>query len=450
MSPRNEISRQTSRKVQRPTSKSPPWRHHWPICLAAVGLAMVNLACAIFGPTTNDSVIRIQLPTLTRTPLPSLTPTPAAAQVVVAQPTAAANNAVLPSDTPTATPLPMPTPTDTYAAPPSAADNQNNSRPTLTSRVTLNVRSGPGPEHGVVGKLAVGQSTSITGQNPDGSWWQIEYPPGSGQQAWVSANPQYTTLSRTMPQAIAQALTPTGPPVAAAVTATSPLQTGSSLTPTPVPAASATAAEVPPTPSDTPTPAATPLPEGWVFTDLRLGPAPDGRDLLISGILINNTGTPQVLNTIDGLFYDSQGQSIDDTFYTLDYPINEVPQGGRIPFQIQLKNHPNAADVDLEVLAESGGDAPRQDFEFLEVNAVPQGDEYCVAGRVRNPGSKLGSYLLVAAVLYDGENKVINYYYDYFDDALPVLAGEQTQDGTVCVDPLQQEVARYELAAWGQ
>jgi hypothetical protein len=218
--------------------------------------------------------------------------------------------------------------------------------------------------------------------------------------------------------------------------------------PTSTPPTTATAA---PASTDTPTPAptATPLPGGWVFTDLRLSPAPNGNDLLVLGNLINNTGSTQTLDTIDGLFYDSQGQMIDTAFYTYDYPINEVPQGGQIPFQIEVKDRPHTADVKLQVLADSGGAAPRQDFEFLEVNAGPQGNEYCIAGKVRNPGRELDNYLVIAAVLYDSQNKVINYSYDYFDEALQVLAGEQTQDVAICVDPLQQEVARYELEAWG-
>jgi hypothetical protein len=170
---------------------------------------------------------------------------------------------------------------------------------------------------------------------------------------------------------------------------------------------------------------------------------------LVLGNLINNTGSTQTLDTIDGLFYDNQGQMMENIFYTFDFPVNEVSQGGQMPFQIEVKDRPNAADVKLQVLAESGGAGPRQDFEFLGVNAGPQGNEYCVAGKLRNPGNELGSYLVIAAILYDDQNKVINYNYDYFDEALPILAGAQTQDITICVDSLEQEVARSELVAWG-
>lgn len=249
---------------------------------------------------------------------------------------------------------------------------------------------------------------------------------------------------------------PAAPDQAAAPHVEPPVQVDPTTTPVaPVtPTSTATAAEtatLAPTPTETPTPepTATRLPGGWVFADLRLGPASNGKDVLVLGNLINNTGSPQTLDTIDGLFYDSQGQAIENLFYTFDYPVSEVPQDGHIPFQIEIQDRPNVTDAKLEVLAESGAAGPRQDFEFLEVNASSQGNEYCVTGKVRNPGGALSSYLVIAAVLYDDQNKVINYSYDDYGEAVANLAGEQTQDVNICVDSLQQEVARYELEAWG-
>lgn len=343
----------------------------------------VILACGGLGTRTGADRVTIltQLPTLTRTPLPTLTPTVNATQpamVMVAETTtdSATNRSDLPLLPTSEMPETIPTP----------------------SVETL-------------------------------------FQDNSANNAALTGNTISTTIGEPSPPAAAPVTTPPTPPATATPSPTNPVLP--------------TATEVPPTPTETPTPSPTPLPAGWVFADVKLRPDPDGRDLLILGNLINNTGTSQILDTIDGLFYDGHGQPIDNIFYTLDYPINEVPQGGQIPFQIQLKDQPNAADFELQVMAESGGDTPRQDFEFLEINASPQGDDYCLAGKVRNPGGELANYLLVAAVLYDGENKVINYNYDYFDEALLALVGEQTHDVALCVDPLQQEVARYEFEAWG-
>ena len=46
----------------------------------------------------------------------------------------------------------------------------------------VNVRRGPSTSTGVTFKMRGGQSASITGQNPDGDWWQIEY---RGTKGWV-------------------------------------------------------------------------------------------------------------------------------------------------------------------------------------------------------------------------------------------------------------------------
>ena len=103
----------------------------------------------------------------------------------------------------------------------------------------------------------------------------------------------------------------------------------------------------------------------------------------------------------------------------------------------------------LAVLAEAGGDAPRQEFEFIETNAVNEGDEYCVISTIRNTGDELDDYLVVAVVLYDSEDKVINYY-DYDEETPRDLIGDKTREVSICVDPLNQEIARYELQAWGR
>ena len=59
--------------------------------------------------------------------------------------------------------------------------------PYLVALVNLNVRSGPGTAYPVVGRLSRGQRALINGKSVDGSWWRIEFPPGTGAYAWVSA-----------------------------------------------------------------------------------------------------------------------------------------------------------------------------------------------------------------------------------------------------------------------
>ena len=165
-------------------------------------------------------------------------------------------------------------------------------------------------------------------------------------------------------------------------------------------------------------------------------------------MLLNNTGTTQTLNEIRG-FLSSDPALAAFSNYRYFYPVNEVGQGSRLPFKLLIPDQTIPPDFELEVLASEGGDSPRQEFEYLEVSTITEGDDFCVTGKVRNTGSTLSSYLVVAAILFDGENKVINYH--NYDEADPLdLVGDQVRDVSICVDPLDQAVARYELQAWGR
>ena len=125
-----------------------------------------------------------------------------------------------------------------------------------------------------------------------------------------------------------------------------------------------------------------------------------------------------------------------------------MPQGGRLPFELVVLGPDSIEDFDLVVEAEADNEALHQDFEFLEVNPQAGADDYCLLGRLRNLGGQINAYLLVVAVLYDDQDRVINYSDDFqrFPDG---LVGDTTTDFDVCVNPLKQNVARYELRAWG-
>ena len=203
-------------------------------------------------------------------------------------------------------------------------------------------------------------------------------------------------------------------------------------------------------PLPTETPAPTPMPEGWVFTGVQITPKADGSGLLVHGNLLNNTSSAQKLSRVTGTFFDEQGQVIagaDDNL-TDYWPIAAVPPTGQVPFELVASGLQNAADYDLQVEAEPGELLLRQDFEFIDVNLMPKEDKQCLIGKVRNSGSELQSYLVIAAVLYDAEGNVINYY-DHLEQSIGNLKGDQTLDFEICVDPLNQSVARFEPQAWG-
>jgi hypothetical protein len=69
----------------------------------------------------------------------------------------------------------------------------------VTALANVNVRSGPGTNNSIIGRLPAGTVAQITGRTPDGQplWWQIVYPAGSETRGWVSGNPQFTSATHT-------------------------------------------------------------------------------------------------------------------------------------------------------------------------------------------------------------------------------------------------------------
>lgn len=128
-----------------------------------------------------------------------------------------------------------PTPT-TPSEPPTSGGT-----PVAVTTSDLNVREGPGQEYPILGLLPVDTGVEVSGKNPDGSWWQIVYPPGSTARAWIFA--AFTRTGNTENVPVVQ--TPVPP------TAT--------FTPTPTPTITPSATASPtrvPTVTQTPTPTA--------------------------------------------------------------------------------------------------------------------------------------------------------------------------------------------------
>ncbi len=187
---------------------------YWTLLAAAVLLAVVA-GCAgnrvAREPANTPVPTKTLRPTFTATvPEPTLTPTP-----TEVPPTAT-------PEEPTATPVP-PTPEPT--ATPEAAVL------TVTS-ASLNVRSGPGTNYGVIGRLTRGQNATVTGKNPAGTWWEFDY---DGRTGWVIGtnvtvrNGEVVQVAQNIPAAPTAAPRPTARPVAA------------QPAPAPAPAAPATA-----------------------------------------------------------------------------------------------------------------------------------------------------------------------------------------------------------------
>jgi hypothetical protein len=124
----------------------------------------------------------------TSQPLPD-TPTIAPTFTPTAEPTAVVlvNTATSPpppmTPTPISTETPSPVPPATATILPTATASP---KPQISAATTVNIRSGPGTNYPVVGKLPPGQLLPIIGKNEAGTWWQVPLPDAS--TGWIAAS----------------------------------------------------------------------------------------------------------------------------------------------------------------------------------------------------------------------------------------------------------------------
>ena len=188
---------------------------------------------------------------------------------------------------------------------------------------------------------------------------------------------------------------------------------------------------------------------GWDFAGLRTTPLDSG-GLGLWGELLNNTGQPQIINTVSGTFYNDQGQVIASPESTSGvWPVDLTQPGERIPFKLTITNIQAAAHFELSVAATPGTATTRHDFQFTGLVESIQAGDYCLTGTLQNPDDELQNSLIIGLVLYDDQNKIVNFS-SYNELYFAGVTGEQMLDFEICVPPPNQNVARYELRAWGQ
>jgi hypothetical protein len=172
--------------------------------------------------------------------------------------------------------------------------------------------------------------------------------------------------------------------------------------------------------------------------------------LLVYGEALNNTGSTQRLTRITGTFYDGQGGVTANPDQVSDYwPIEVVPQGGWVPFELTVPGIQDAASFGLSAEAQASDQTPSQNFEFSDAAQATKQNLQCVSANVKNNGSDLSNYLKVVVVLFDGNGKVINFSDPTQLDDLDEVSGGQSVAVEGCADPLDQTVARYEIQGWG-
>lgn len=127
----------------------------------------------------------------TRTPIPTFTP--ALAEPIITVPTP---EPVTPQPTPTPTRVVQPQGSNTgggvllgdmlIQANSRQSSSSPANQPQLVSLAPVNIRSGPGLEHDVIGTLNANTNMPITGRNADTTWWQVRIT--SNTTGWMSAS----------------------------------------------------------------------------------------------------------------------------------------------------------------------------------------------------------------------------------------------------------------------
>lgn len=153
----------------------------------------------------------------------------AVAPTTTTQPSPSATSVAQVEPTATSTPVPTPQgsdtlPTATATVTPVPAAPTSTPQPSLRAVAGVNVREGPGTAYSVKGVLAEGQIVQPVGRSPDGGWWQILFPPGSGNLGWVSgayvqANDQALNLPIVAPPPLPPTATFTPSPTSVPTTA---------------------------------------------------------------------------------------------------------------------------------------------------------------------------------------------------------------------------------------
>jgi hypothetical protein len=454
----------------------------------SLGRRLGELQVLAVGSQEDAGARRLAL--ATRTPWPTFTPTiqpsPTATPTFTPSPTPTPTASATPTSTPLPNPTPLPTATATFTPVPTATPRPAPARPPATPTPAPTATPAPGYAYlinevykdrttnpfltGYVAivnaqEIPIGGVKAVGSFDPGGAqfetslskWFFEGYsapgpviksssvkfePPGSIQPGVWTIHLEDEHGTR-LSEDVSIAIDPDNPewffvkfkqPGAPALAASAPTSTIS------LGAAAATPV------GNSPTTTA----GGWPFANVQSITYSGQGSLLVYGEAVNDTGSSQQISHVTGTFYDSQGQVVAGTGDISDYwPIYMVPPGAVVPFKLSISGAPGVADLDLSVISQPSSDTPRQDFAFSDADASQGGGGYCVTGSLQNPGGGLQDYLTIVAVLYNAQGKVVNF--DSYDEFFPEdVVGDQTLDFEVCVDPLNQEVARYELRAWGQ
>ena len=104
----------------------------------------------------------------------------------------------------------------------------------------------------------------------------------------------------------------------------------------------------------------------------------------------------------------------------------------------------------LSVNAGPSNKVARQDFKFANLKPSITAGTYCFAGQIQEKDGEQpsSSPLTIVLVLYDKQDNVINFDNKQWP-VLQSLSSDVTTDFELCADSFKENVARFDLQAWG-
>ena len=167
------------------------------------------------------------------------------------------------------------------------------------------------------------------------------------------------------------------------------------------------------------------------------------------GTATNNTEQVLEISTINISFYDAQGQILTLQDEPKSYwPGYVVLPGDTIPFEVGLEAA-EVANYEVMIEAAPSQETARTDFTLSAMEGRDQNERYCVSGNLENTGADVDEYLIIATIIYDAQEVVVNFS-DYGVFGYVGFASGDSLPFELCSPTLDQGVARYEVLVWGK
>lgn len=245
-------------------------------------------------------------------------------------------------------------------------------------------------------------------------------------------------------------VTPSTTASTAPLTSTSAITATFSATPSPSPSLEGATATA--TSSATPTVTATASATAagvWSFSGVQSYYSAEDEAYRVFGEVVNNTGETQDIENIAGQFYNAQGQLIaGDADIAAAFPVSVISAGRSVPFDLYVDNAQSADRFELTVVATPSTAILRSDFVIAGLSAAMENTSYCVRGTLQNPGPRPQSAVTLVAVIYDAQNRVINYWFGLRPaSAVPENSSTEVK---VCIPEPNANVASQTMTAWGR